>query len=245
MVTFVSTEYPFLNNYASSKGTQLCNHQPSPQFSENKQERRVLFLLIFLFGFLSWPQTHCVAKVGLEILSHLFIAPKSWDYKHVQPWQVKRDFSGMLACVHACVYVCVHVCARTYACVCLRICMYVHVCMRAYIHMYVCIHVHAVCICACVYMCMSICMCVYMCVCVGWWYALWGACRSQRKTSGIFLYCYLPYSSEIGYFMEPGAWRIFARLVTNKPQQLSCLCSPTPVLGLEVSVAVTGSLHKC
>ena len=147
----------------------------------NKREG-LCFCLFFCLAFLSWPQTHCVAKVGLEILSLLSLASKTWDYRHVQPCQVKRDFSGMPACVRACVCMCACMCA----------CMCVHVCM-------------CVCMCACMYMCLSICMCVYICVCV-----LGGGmhCEGHAEARGrlqVYSSCYLPYYSEIGYFMEPGA----------------------------------------
>lgn len=88
---------------------------------------------------MSWPHIHCVAKVGLEILSFLSLAPKSWDYRHAQPCQVKRDFSGMPVCVHACA--CMHACVCTYACACMCVCVCTCTRVHACVHVCTCVQV--------------------------------------------------------------------------------------------------------
>lgn len=66
----------------------------------------------------------------------------------------------------------VHVCVYMFWCMCFYACIYIYMCSD------ICLHV------LCMHACLSICTCVLVCVCV---------CGSQRVTSGVFLYCFLPY----------------------------------------------------
>ena len=65
-----------------------------------------------------------------------------------------------------------------------------------------------------VFMCMCVCVCVCMCVCVC---ARAGGCICIFKIS-ILIYCFSPYSLEIGFLIELGA-----KLVSSR-SQLPCLC---------------------
>lgn len=106
-----------------------------------------------------------------------------------------RSKETFLVCLHVCVHACV--CVRACVNACMHVCMHMHVCtcvLCVHACVYVCVHVHVL---------KHMHVCVHMCVLGGGMH-----CEGHAEARGrlqVYSSCYLPYSSEIGYFMEPGA----------------------------------------